>query len=345
MARVTIKDVARHAGISYQTVSRVINNKGDVAPETRARVLASIEALNYRPSLAARLLAQDEDRTFVIAATIPYFDPNFVFGNDHLMQILRGIDLEATFRDYSLLLATSRSPDDPWSAYHRLLNRQMVDGIIFESGRGDEGALLLAERGYPVVISGYTDSDIPCVHADDENGAYILTQHLLALGHRAIGVITGPENAASVQARWRGYERAMCDAALDPSGTPHTQGGFTVEGGYQAAAQLFQTSAQVPTALFAFNDAMAIGAIRWLTEYGYRIPGDVSVVGFDDIPTAELQNPALTTIRLPSVEQGRRVAQLLFDIIDGRSLSSTKIVVPTELKVRSSTAIPRTNRR
>ncbi|MBI5957425.1 MAG: LacI family DNA-binding transcriptional regulator, partial [Chloroflexi bacterium] len=212
--RATIKDVAEYAGTSYQTVSRVLNNKQDVASETRARVLAAIKTLNYRPSVAARLLAQDQDRTFVIANIFPHYVADFVFGNSHLLGMLHGIDREASLRGYSILLSTARSTDDPASTYARLLERQMVDGIIFESALGDKGAQLLAEKGYPVVIAGYTDSNIPCVHADDENGAYILTQHLLALGHRNIGIIDGPENAVSARVRWRGYERAMKDATL-----------------------------------------------------------------------------------------------------------------------------------
>ncbi|HML21643.1 MAG TPA: LacI family DNA-binding transcriptional regulator [Aggregatilinea sp.] len=339
--RVTIKDVAEHAGTSYQTVSRVLNNKADVAAETRARVLASIKALNYRPSMAARLLGQDQDRTFTIANIIPYYDVDFVFGNDHLMQTLHGIDLEATLRGYSLLLSTAHSAGDPASSYARLLERQMVDGIIFESGLGEDGAEELVERGYKVVISGYTTGTIPCVRSDDESGTYVLTQHLLALGHRHIGVIMGPESAMPVHARWRGYERAMRDAALDPRHTPRAQGHYTFEGGYDAAAQLMRSHSYSLTALLAFNDAMAIGAMRWLQEHGYAVPGDMSVAGFDDIPIAQYQTPSLTTIRLQSVEAGRRLAQTLFDILDGRPLSTTRAVIPTELKVRGSTSVPR----
>lgn len=341
--RVTIKEVAEQAGTSYQTVSRVLNNKADVAPDTRARVLKAIKALGYRPNVAARLLAQEQDRTFVIAHIIPFYDVDFVFENDHLLGMLHGIDREATLRGYSVLLSTARSSDDPASSYYRLLERQMVDGIIFESGVGEEGAELLVERGYKVVISGYTQSTIPSVHSDDENGAYVLTQHLLALGHRRIGVILGPERALPVQARWRGYERAMWDAVLDPQHTPRVEGDYGFESGYQGAAQLMGTEPK-PTALLAFNDAMAIGAMRWLNEQGYRVPADVSVAGFDDIPIAQFQSPPLTTIRLQSIEEGRRAAQTLFDILDGRALSAAQVVIPTELKVRGSTTVPRHTR-
>jgi DNA-binding LacI/PurR family transcriptional regulator len=147
----------------------------------------------------------------------------------------------------------------------------------------------------------------------------------------------GPELALPVLARWRGYERAMVDALLNPANTPHFQGDYTFESGYKAAAHLMQ---QKPTALLAFNDAMALGALRWLNENGYRVPADVSVAGFDDIPQAEFQTPPLTTIRLQSVEQGRQLALTLFDILDNRRLRSSKTVVPTELKVRGSTSVP-----
>lgn len=339
--RITIRDVAKHAGTSYQTVSRVINNKEDVAPATRERVQAAIEALNYRPSMAARVLAQDQERTGIIAVVIP-FDSDFLFSNGHLLQILHGIEREASLRDYSVLLSTLRT-NDPLSAYRRLLDRQMVDGIIFESGMGDDGARHLVDKGYPVVISGYTNHDIPCVHADDETGTYVLTQHLLALGHRHIGIITGPPDTESVQARWYGYRRAMRHAALPHENTPYANGDFMTESGYRGAADLVSAHPEL-TAILAFNDPMAIGAIRWLTQQGYNVPGDISVVGFDDIPTAELQCPALTTVRLPSIENGQRVAQLLFDLLDQRPVHERELVLPTQLQVRKSTTVPRTGR-
>jgi LacI family transcriptional regulator, repressor for deo operon, udp, cdd, tsx, nupC, and nupG len=340
--KITIRDVAEHAGTSYQTVSRVINNKGEVAPATRARVLQAIEALNYRPSMAARTLAQEQPRTAIIAVAIP-FESDFLFGNAHLLQMLHGIDRAATRHDYSILLSTLRSASDPLPAYRRLLKRQMADGVIFESGMGDEGAKLLVEKGYPVVVSGYTQHDIPCVHADDENGAYVLTQHLLALGHRTIGIITGPADTMSVQARWRGYENAMRDAALDPELTPYVEGDFMTDSGYTGAARLWEMCPDI-TAIFAFNDLMALGAIRWLNERGCRVPGDVSVVGFDDIPTAELQCPPLTTVRLPSMENGQRVAQLLFEMLDEHPVYEKEIILPIQLQVRASTAVPPSRR-
>ncbi|NDJ76633.1 MAG: LacI family transcriptional regulator [Chloroflexi bacterium] len=336
--RVTIRDVAKRAQTSYQTVSRVINNKGDVAPDTRARVLAAINELNYRPNLAARALAQDSERTAIIAVAIP-FDSDFLFSNAHLMQMLHGIDREATLHGYSILLSTLRSADDPLSPYQRLLDRQIVDGVIFESGMGDEGAQLLVEKGYPVVVMGYTRHDIPCIHADDEGGAYVLTQHLLALGHRRIGLITGPANTMAVQARWRGFETAMRDAAHDPTGTAFAEGDFATESGYSGAAELFETYPDL-TAILAFNDAMALGAVRWLRENDILVPDDVSVAGFDDVPSAEFHSPSLTTVRLSSVESGQRAVQLLLSLLDQRSTNGSKIVMPTHLVVRETTAVP-----
>jgi DNA-binding LacI/PurR family transcriptional regulator len=332
--RVTIKMVAAHAGVSHQTVSRVINDKPGVAPETRARVLASIEALNYQPSLAARVLSKRH--MSVIGVVIP-FDPDFLFSDPHLLQVIHGIDREITLRDYSLLLSTPRSTHKPASAYHRLLKERLVDGVIVEGGMGEAGVQLLVDKGYPVVMVGYSASGIPSVHPDDEGGAYTLTQHLLALSHRRIGVIAGPDYLAT-KARWRGYERAFLDAGLDTDPALLIHGDFTSHSGYEGVAHLMQRP-DSPSAIFAFNDRMAMGAIRWLREHGYVAPGDVSVVGFDDVPMAELFDPPLTTVRLFSADLGRRAVTLLFDLIDGNPPPTTEVVLPSRLIVRRSTTV------
>jgi len=328
--RITIRQVAEHAGVSYQTVSRVINDKAEVTEETRARVLASIKALNYHPSQAARALSRQ--RTSVIGVVIP-FDPDFLFNDPHMLWILHGIDRELTLHDYSLLLCTSRYSDDPISAYQRLLNERLVDGVIVDGTYGEAGIRLLVERGYPVVVTGYCGNGIPCVHPDDEGGAYNLAQHLIALGHRRIGVIDGPEPS-----RWRGFERACRDAGLDHD--PHlvVHGDHTLRSGYEAVTSLMQQP-EPPTAIFAFDDKMAIGAMRWLREHGYAIPTDISVTGFDDMPTADLFDVPLTTVNLCSADLGQRAASLLISLIEGHAPGTAEIVLPTRMVVRQSTAV------
>jgi DNA-binding LacI/PurR family transcriptional regulator len=330
---VTIEQVAARAGISRQTVSRVINDKPEVAPATRARVLEAIDALNYQPSRAARVLAKRH--TAIIGLVIP-FDPDFLFTDSHLMQIIHGVDREITHRDHSLLLSTPVSRDRPLSAAERLTKDRLVDGVIVEGGLGDGGARLLADKGYHVVVVGYTDADIPSVHPDDYGGAYNLTQHLLALGHRRVGAICGPDSIA-MACRCRGYERACVDAGLACDPQLMTQGDFTYPSGYDATEHLMRRP-RPPTAIFAFNDRMALGAMSWLREHGYTVPDCVSVVGFDDNPQSELADPPLTTVRIFSADLGRRASELLFDLMEGSELPAAEVVLPCQLVVRQSTA-------
>ncbi len=328
--RVTIGQVAEHAGVSYQTVSRVINDRPEVAAETRARVLASIQALNYRPSQAARALSRQ--RTSIIGLVIP-FEPDDLFTDPHLLWVVHGIARELTLHDYSLLLLPSRRGDGSLFPYQRLLKERLVDGVIVEGTYGDAGAQLLAAKGYPVVVVGYCGKGIPCVHPDDEGAAYNLAQHLIALGHRRIGVV-----AALEPARWQGFRRACRDAGYDHDPRLVAEGDYSVRSGYEAAQRLMQEP-QPPTAILAFSDKMAIGAIRWLQEHGYAVPGDVSVTGFDDIPTADLVNVPLTTVNLCSADLGQRAVSLLLCLIEGQAPEAMEIVLPTRMIVRRSTAV------
>jgi DNA-binding LacI/PurR family transcriptional regulator len=333
--KITIRDVAKHAGISYQTVSRVINDSESVAPETRDRILKAIDELNYRPSVAARAL--NSNRTNVIAVATP-FDSDNLFEDLNLLQIIHGIDREAARHDYSLLLSTQRSVEEPFSPYQRLLNRQLADGMIVSGETvAEEGIHRVIERGYPVVIIGYNQLGVPCVHSDDETGAFKAGGHLLNLGHRKIAVITGPRLLLAVQARERGFARAFNEHGLDGTPSLVAEGDFTIRSGYAAMARLGVHFGEY-SALFVHNDRMAIGAMHWLTEHGYTVPHDVSIVGFDDITTAELQSPALTTVRSPSMMLGQKAAEILFAILDGQALNTSTVTLDTELILRDSTA-------
>jgi len=339
--RVTIKDVAKHAGTSYQTVSRVINNKPDVAPETRQRVLAAIEALNYRPSLAAT--SRTQAQTYIMAIAIsPYNEFLLYEGDPHLLRLIHGIDRELAVRNYSLLLSTIHFNNDN-AIESRLLSRQLADGVIIRLSMDDQGrcANLFAEKGYPVVVVGYShNNNIPSIRSDDEHGAYTLTQHLLALGHRRIGIISGPVGDPATQMRWQGYRRAMRESGLDEDHTPYAVGNYTADSGYDAVSQLMQNSPDL-TAIAAFSDTMAIGAMQWLRENGYTIPDDISIVGYDDIPDAQRQSPPLTTIRIPSMQEGQRAVQILFDLIENRKVYDNEVILPVHLVTRQSTSVPR----
>jgi DNA-binding LacI/PurR family transcriptional regulator len=266
------------------------------------------------------------------------YDPDEVFADPNLLQAIHGVDVEITQRDYVLLLSCASSANDRVSAFRRLLGGYRVDGVIVESGLGEEGISLLAERGYPCVVVGHTENGLPCVHPDDYGGARCVTEHLLALGHQRVGIINAPgTHSLAGEARLGGHLDALATAGLAFKRELVTQGTWRAESGYAGAAQLMGL-APPPTAIFAFNDRMAFGAIRWLREHGYRVPGDVSVAGFDDIESAAQFTPPLTTVRQQPTEIGKRAAQMLFELIAEEEKRERTTVLPTELIVRRSTA-------
>lgn len=338
--RITIKDVAKKAGISYQTVSRVINDKPDVAAETRQRVLKVIDELNYRPSMAATSRANP--KTHIIAMAISPYNEFLLFeGDPHLLRIIHGIDQALLARNYSLLLTTIHYTNNA-KIESRLLDRQLADGVIIRLSMKDRGetAKLLAEKGYPVVVLGYSEHpDIPAIRSDDEHGGFTQTQHLLALGHQKIGIISGPTEDPATTKRLEGHKRAMYNSGFDPSNTPIVYGDYTDESGFKAVAKLINKHPET-TAIVAFSDVMAIGAIRWLNEQGINIPKEISIVGYDDIPAAQRQAVPLTTIRIPSFDEGQQAANVVFDLIEDRPLISPKFILPVHLITRKSTAIP-----
>jgi DNA-binding LacI/PurR family transcriptional regulator len=271
----------------------------------------------------------------VIALLMPVA-PDMLFTDTHLLGVMQGINEEAALHAYHVLLSAPDSNDGLMVTCNRLLKEQRVAGIIVEGELSEGGARLQLETGYPVVVVGYSEMDlVPQVRPDDEGGAYGLTQHLLALDHRRIGIIAGPAHPA-MQARWRGVERAIRDVGLDGSSASLVRADCTAQGGYQAAAELLQ-AATPPTAVIAFTGRIALGALEWLREHKYAIPGDISIACFDDVHNVELFSVPLTTVRLFSAEIGRRAAALLFNLIDGNIPTGAEVVLPSRLVARCST--------
>ena len=341
--RVTIKDVAAYADVSRQTVSRVINKKGNVADETRQRVQQAITELDYHPNPAARGLVHS--RTNSIGLVAPYTSDVF-FSDPHLLRFMCGVDHVAGQRNVSLVLSTGQLCDenettqpDELTAYKRLTRAGYVDGaIVIETIATQEGIALLEQLGYPWVTLGYsetTTNGTRVVHADDYGGARQAMMHLLSLGHRRIGIINGTDQAPTAfRKRLIGCRQAMADHGLTLDAELIIEGNLTPESGYQAMIRLMAIQPH-PTAIFALNDRMATGVLRYLTEHAIPTPQHISVVGFDDIPTAEIAS--LTTVRQPALEMGHQAARLLFDLMEERTLPNQPIVLPTELIVRGST--------
>lgn len=335
--RVTIKDVAAQTGVSYQTVSRVINHSPDVNEATRAKVQKAIADLNYQPSLAARSLPGK--RSYVIGFIIPY-DPDYLIRDPNLLAQISGADAEANRHGYNLLLSTAGDSKQGLEAYERFVRNHVGDGaLVIETASSQEGGELLANRHYPYVSLG-RDLGNPqayIVCSDNREGGKKATQHLLEKGHKRIGIINGPPigAVAGLHDRLEGHQQALTEAGLEFDPAMMVFGDYTRPSGEEAVCKLLSLP-QPPSAIFALNDRMAMGAIRTIQLAGMRIPEDIAVVGFDDIPAAADFNPPLTTVRGKARHMGQAAAQLLFKLIAGEDIEERELILPAELVVRAS---------
>jgi DNA-binding LacI/PurR family transcriptional regulator len=287
--------------------------------------------------LAARGLTNR--RTYILGLVIPN-DPDYLFTDPQLLEVIRGVENTANDNDYNILLSMAKKTDQR-SAYTRVLRTGYIDGAItVETFEGETAGKLLDDQGLPRVSIGYRNGLNPLnsVHSDDYRGAYEAVKHLIELDHQQIGVISGPANfVGAMEERLRGAQTALAEANLELNPDFLTYGDFTAESGYQASRVLLE-AADRPTAIFSMNDRMATGVMRRARELGLRVPDDLSLVGFDDISLAALLDPPLTTIRQPSVEQGRVAVNKLFELIKEGKKEFETVILPVELIVRGSTA-------
>jgi LacI family transcriptional regulator len=304
--RSTIADVAARSGVSTATVSRVLSGSVPARPETRERVLAAARELAYRPSGVARALKRRETRTLGLLVTD--------LGNPFYPEVVRSIEEAAHERGYGLVLCNAA--DDPARelAYLDLLIERRVDGIIIASSRATRRhASVLASNPIPVVLlnSGAVGSGLPTIDTAHRRGARLAAEHVLALGHRRLGHISGPPSNAASGLRLRGLRDAMRASGLADDELRVAAGNGHVDGG-AAAADLVRDGA---TAIVCYNDLTAIGALRTLRTAGLRLPDEVSVVGFDDIEMAAWTDPPLTTVRQPIGDMGRLSVGWLADAL------------------------------
>lgn len=333
----TIHDVAKKANVSTTTVSKVLSNTSYVSVETRERVQAAMQELNYAPSLAARSLRGQ--RTYLLGLVVPY-DPDYLFNDPFLLEVVRGVEAVANESDYNLVFSLARKGDQK-SAYTRLLRTRYLDGVItVETFEGDLAAVKIEERHIPRVSVGYRSGEHPVnsVHANDYRGAFEAMSHLTQLGHRQIGIISGPAQfMIALDERIRAIRDVLAQYKLELDPASLIYGDWTPESGYAAAEKLL-TKPNKPTAIFALNDRMAIGALKRARELGVSVPKDLSLVGFDDIPLAGMVEPALTTVRQPGYEIGKVAAQKLFELIAAGEGEFEPVVLPVEFITRNSTA-------
>jgi len=327
---ITIFDVADEAGVSYSTVSRVVNNKSNVNPETRERVLRAMAQLGYVGNIPARSLAGGSSH--VIGLLVDHLNTSY------MGEIIRGIDEVLEANNYNLMLYTTHRRKNKESAYVTKLTHNLADGLLLILPRNEKAYLeTLHQRQFPYVLVDYQGSNqqVPSVVATNRKGAYDATSYLITLGHRRIGFITGTMEFGCARERLVGYRAALADQgiAFDPELV--CEGDFLQPQGYRCAEQLLSLAAP-PTALFVSNDVMAFGAIEAAGVHGLHIPEDLSIIGFDDIAQAAHVHPALTTVRQPLEEMGRSAATLLLKYIANPLAAVERIELPTELIIRES---------
>jgi DNA-binding LacI/PurR family transcriptional regulator len=332
--RPTLEAVARRAGVSRATVSRVVNGSTTVAVAIREAVNQAVVELGYVPNQAARSLVTQ--RTESIALILPE-TANRVFSDDMFFPaVIRGVssELEAADKQLVLMMAGSAASHDRVERYAMAGH---VDGVMFASMHGaDPLPGTLARLGMPVVCSGRPmsppETPIPYVDVDHFGGVTAAVRHLLATGHRRIATIAGPQDMVAGVDRLNGYRAAMTDAGL----AEHTAiGDFTRESGVRAMLQLVADDPKLD-AVFVASDMMAHGALQALRDAGRRVPEDVAVIGFDDFEISRYSDPPLTTVRQPIVDMGRTMARQMLGLVEGRTDVAEAVVLPTELVVRAS---------
>jgi DNA-binding LacI/PurR family transcriptional regulator len=334
--RPTIRDVAKQAGVSLGTVSAVINGSAQVTLKNRSRVLQCIAALGYEPNTAAQSLKRQ--RSSSIGLIVPDLQ------NPFFAAVAEGVQKFAQAHDVLMVLGTTGA-ESRWEEYYaQTLRARRLDGMILLSGTGKPtaGLVKLVESGSVVFVDEYIPGlDAPFISATNRAGARQVAQEVLRAGHSEIAIVAGPYWLWTSQQRLAGYREALAAAGQDPDETPVVAGDYTAASGYTATRAILESPGTAGvTAIIYGNDLMAVGGVRYLKETGRRIPGDISIVGFDDIDSSLLLEPSLTTVAQPSFRMGEAAAQLLLHKV-GLVAEPETISFSTDLQIRDSVAPPR----
>jgi LacI family transcriptional regulator len=335
-SRATIRDIARHAGVSVATVSRVINGRPDVAPETRDAVLRHVREHNFTTNRNARALSVG--RTGLVGFTVPNAHA------EYFTLILSGSTEALYEQDMRVVLCpTLHEHEREVTLLDRLMHGTTDGAILLLPTETSDELKALQAHGFPFVVADprYSlDEGIPSVSAAHAAGARAATDHLLSLGHRRIALVTGDRGWVASEERLIGYQTALAAAGVLPTPELVVDGDFLMESGYAAANTLLDL-AEPPTAIFASNDNMAVGVLHAARARGLRVPDDLSLVGFDDSAQATIVTPLLTTVRQPLEELGRTAVSLLTRLLDRQRVEALRVELATKLVVRDSTAPPR----
>ena len=333
MAKYTIRDIARMANVSRSTVSLVLNNNASVHAATRQRVLDVIRQVNYSPSAQARGLVNR--RAGSLALIVPESDE--VFRNFYMADTIGGILEVITPHNFKLVIEPATRAFISDRAYNTLFQEQRVDGALIVGARTNADYVFrMRDAGYKICLVNSAVDGVTSFVADNVEGARMVARHLAALGHKDIAYIQGPDNLASGRDRHVGFLEGMGQLDLELPAERCAFGNFTEYSGYEAMDKLLRHCPSPPTALFAANDMMALGAIYRLRKAGLSVPGDMAVVGADDVLLASYASPPLTTIRQSLATIGRLAAQALLEMIDQTSWTPEETRIPASLIIRES---------
>jgi len=327
----TLDDVARHVGVTSATVSNVITGKGSVSENTRARVFAAIEELGYQPNLVARGLARK--KTFTLALVL------LTIANPFYAEIAEEIERVARQRGYQLLLCNTHKDTTIGREHLKALSGRWVDGLLVMGGSlSVPDMLAAARRGQPLVLCVPSENEqnaaLSVVDIDFHHAGELAARHLLELGHHRTAVIV---EAPSHALRWEGFRTALATSGVALPTEYVKYGDSTMQSGYQGAEALLALPIR-PTAIFATNDLMALGAVEAALDHGLRVPGDLSVVGLDDIMLGAHVRPPLTTVAIPKQELAKQAIELLLRYIDSAASEPVSLTVRPHLVIRHSTA-------
>jgi len=334
----TIKDVARHAGVSTATVSLVIHDNPRISSETKRKVLKTIKDLDYYPSKSARNLVTKRTGNIGFILT----EDHFLRTEPFYTRIFLGTEFEARFGEYYVLLSTVESDFKKGDTLPRFVLEKNVDGIII-AGKVPQNLIdRITALKIPITFVDfeYTSKCCPNVLIDNVEGGIIATNHLIDLGHTSIGFIAGDIKHPSLFHRLNGYKQALDSASIPYNDSLIETNALYPDrqNGYDATKKLIEKNKKI-TSIFACNDAMAIGAMHYLKDNGFRIPEDFSIIGFDDVEADLLLDPPLTTIRVPKIELGAEAFRTMISFLKNNA-STKKILVPVELILRNSTSPP-----
>ncbi|MCM3440347.1 MULTISPECIES: LacI family DNA-binding transcriptional regulator [Bacillaceae] len=324
-----MSDVAKLANVSPATVSRVLSNPDLVSKETREKVMEVINKVNYKPHIVARQFRTKE--TKIILVVVPDITSAF------FSKVLRGIEHVAVQNGYQVILGDTENDTEREQEYINLLLQKQADGMVLLTARQDKTQLEEIAEHFPMVLAcEYMDGlNVPTVSIDNISSARKATEHLIQQGHTKIAHITGPINVILSRDRLRGFQQAMMSHDLEIDSVYIQEGDFTFESGYHQMLKLLALE-NPPSAVFVFNDEMAMGAIKAVKDSHLSVPEDVAVVGFDNIKMSSVIEPNLTTINQPKYEIGKKAMELLLKLINGESLQKKKFVMKDELIIRES---------